>query len=145
MGLPALEADYLFVGPLIQARLQAELPGLPVDVCERAEQVLAADKRVRVAMVMWAGDLFTSRADRAAAQAFRQRWLVCLGLNNVGAQGDARHMAAGPLLSQLHRALAGWKPEGCPNPLARASSAMAPTFTATKAIYPLGFEIPLSL
>ena len=145
MGLPALEADYLFVGPLIAARLDAEVAGVPVDVCERAEQVLAADKRARVLMVMWAGDVFAARADRGLAQALRQRWLICLGMNNVGAQADARNVAAGPLLSQVHRALAGWKPDGCPNPLVRGTSSMAPTFTATKAVYPLGFEIPLSL
>lgn len=149
MGLPAFADDYLFLGPLIQARLQQLLPEMPVDVCERADQVLAADKRQRVLMVLWAGDRIpvaeAGRASAGASQQVFQRWLVMLGISNVGKQPDARNVAAGPLLSQVHKALAGWTPEGAARAMQRAQAPLQPTFTDSKAVYPLGFEISLTL
>lgn len=149
MATPALVDDYLFVAPRIAARLEAQLPDTPVDVCETAEQVLKADRRARVLMVMWAGDRVdpgdAGRARDGASQLVHQRWLVVLGINNVAKGADARNLAAGPLLSRVHRALAGWTPEGAARPLRRASAPLKPTFTESKAVYPLGFEITLTL
>lgn len=148
MGLPALAADYFFMGPLIKARLEDQVPDIPVDLCETADQVLAADRRVAVLMVMWAGDRFVDteggRASAGASQSLHQRWLVALGINNVGA-GDARNVRAGPTISKVHKALAGWTAEGAARPLRRANAALMPQFTPQKAIYPMGFEQPLTL
>lgn len=149
MGLAALHANYLFLGPLIAARLVDQVPDVPVEVCETTAQVLAADQRALVLMVMWAGDSFAEgergRAGNGANQAMRQRWLVMLALNNVSATKDARHQRAGALLSQTHKALAGWIPEGAVHSFKRANAAMRPDINAQKAIYPMGFEIELSL
>lgn len=146
MGTPALEADYLFLGPLIAARLADQLPGLPCDVCEDADQVLQADKRARVLMVLWAGERFTGQAGQGTSQSLEQRWLVILAANSLGTKANtARTTGAGPLLSQIHKALAGWTPPGCHRPMRRANSPLPPTFTDSKAVYPLGFEVPLTL
>ena len=149
MGLPALAADYLFLGPLIARRLEAEVPDIPVDVCETAEQVFAADKRPYVLMVMWVGDRFLEseggRAVNGASQVMYQRWLVLLALNHVGKEKDARHLKAGPWMSLVHKALAGWTPEGAARSMRRATAAMRPDITPQKAIYPMGFEISLTL
>lgn len=149
MGLPALAADYLFLAPLIAQRLVDQVPDIPVDVCETTKQVLEADRRQRVLMVLWAGDRVaegeSGRAGAGTSQLLHQRWLVVLGLNNVAKTGDARNVAAGPVLSRVHKALAGWTPEGSPRPLRRASAPLQPTFTESKAVYPLGFEITLTL
>lgn len=149
MGLPALAADYLFLAPLIAARLEDQVGDIPIDVCETTDQVLKADARKRVLMVLWAGDrIDTSEAGRAregASQLVHQRWLVMLGLSNVGKTPDARNVAAGPLLSKVHKALAGWTPEGAARAMRRASAPLQPTFTESKAVYPLGFEITLTL
>jgi hypothetical protein len=149
MGLPALHDDYLFVGPLIVRRLQEKLADTPVDLVERTEQVFEADRRTATVMVLWAGDAFAAteagRARDGASQMFVQRWLAIYCLNNAGKERSARLQAAGPMLSQLHLALAGWKPEGCPRPLVRANAPMRPDFTPIKALYPLGFEITLNL
>lgn len=149
MGLPALAADYLFLAPLIAQRLADQVPGIPVDVCETTRQVLEADKRQRVLMVLWAGDRVADndagRAAAGASQLLHQRWLVVLGLNNVAKGADARNLAAGPVLSQVHKALAGWMPPGAARSLRRASAPLQPTFTESKAVYPLGFEITLTL
>lgn len=149
MGLPALAADYLFLGPLIAERLADQVPDVPVDVCETVQQVLAADVRPLVLMVMWAGDRFneseTGRAGNGASQVLYQRWLVMLAMNNVGAGKDARHLRAGPVLSLTHKALAAWKPEGCVHSMRRANAPMRPEMTPQKATYPMGFEISLTL
>ena len=145
MGLAALQADYLFLGPLIAARLADQVPDVPVSVVETTAQLLAEDRRSRSVMVMWAGDGFGDRAGNGKHQQITQRWLVILGLNNVAPGTDARHQVAGPVMSQLHAALAGWTPDECNTPLKRAPATLRPDFTKTKALYPLGFEINLSL
>jgi hypothetical protein len=149
MGLPALEADYLFLAPLIEARLLDQVPDIPVDVCETADQVLKADTRQRVLMVLWAGDRIDTadggNARAGASQLVHQRWLVMLGLKNVGRAPDARNTRAGPLLSKVHKALAGWTPDGAARAMRRTNAPLQPTFTESKAVYPLGFEITLSL
>jgi len=149
MGLPALAADYLFLAPLIEARLKDQIADMPVDVCETVEQVLASDQRSQVLMVMWAGDRFVEseagRAGGGASQVLYQRWLVILALNNVARAKDARNSKAGPLLSAVHKALAGWIPEGAARPIRRANAAMRPDINAQKALYPMGFEAPLTL
>lgn len=145
MGLPALLADYLFLGPLIAERLADQVPDVPVSVIETTAQLLAEDRRQRSVMVMWAGDAFGDSAGHGRFQKITQRWLVVLGLNNVAPATDARHQVAGPMLSQLHQALAGWTPPDCNTPLQRAQAQMRPDFTKTKALYPLGFEINLTL
>ena len=149
MGLPALAADYLFVGPLMLARLLEQVPELPAELVESPEQVLRADQRPAVAKLMWAGDRFdtteSGRAGGGASQLVHQRWLLVLGLNNPAVDPAGRNTAAGPLLSRLHRAMSGWSPAGANRPVRRAQAALAPTFTTTQAIYPLGFEITLTL
>lgn len=144
MGLPAIQADYLFVGPLLAARLRDQVGDIAVDVVETAEQVLAADKRASVLLVMWAGDAFGDRAAKRG-QIVTQRWLVILALNNASATPDARQLKAGPLMSKAHRAVVGWTPAGAVNSFVRAPAPMRPDINKTKALYPLGFEIDLSL
>lgn len=149
MGQPAFVENYLFVGPLIAARLVDQVEGLPADHIEAASQLVGDDQRRQVAKVMWAGDrVDTSDSGRArdgASQIVHQRWLVALLLRNEGQQLDARHATAGPLLSRIHRALAGWVPEGGMRPLRRAQAPLSPTLTEVHAVYPLGFEITLTL
>ncbi len=148
MGLAALALDYFFMAPLIKARLEDQVPDIPVQVCETVDQVLAADKRVIVLMVMWAGERFTEseagRAQGGASQSLNQRWLVALGINNVGS-ADARNVRAGPTISLVHKALAGWTAEGAARPMRRVNAPLTPQFTSQKAIYPMGFEQPLTL
>ncbi|MEN9631586.1 MAG: hypothetical protein RJA10_4814 [Pseudomonadota bacterium] len=150
MGLPALAADYLFIGPLMKARLEDKVGDIPVQLCETVEQVLKADQRKRVLLLLWAGDRVDTGADGSAragaSQLLHQRWLVILGLDNVSPSPDARNVAAGPLLSKVHQALAGWAPPGAATrTMRRASAPLQPTFTPSKAVYPLGFEITLTL
>jgi len=150
MSSTALLANYLFLQPLIEQRLQAELGGeLPVAGIESLTQAGDADQRQKVIYVMWAGDAFdesdAGRAQRGASQMVRQRWMVALRISNVG-QTDmaARNKEAGPLLSRIHSALAGWTPEGAGRPFVRAG-ALAPNYTKASGLFPLGFAIQLTL
>lgn len=149
MPIPALAADYLFVGPAILARLNAEVPAWPVDLCERPEQVLEEDRRARVLMVMWGGDRFDTapggQARDGASQIMYQQWLAIVAVNNLGKQPDARQRDIGATMSAVHKALAGWQPPDAVTPLRRTTARLQPLFTKSKAIYPLAFEIRLSL
>ena len=141
-----LAEDYLFLGERIRAQLDLKLEGAwPVQICERSEQVLAADKRPRVAMVMWAGDRFstlpTGQVDQT--QLLYQQWAVVLAVNNVGKQLDSRLGWIGAALFAAHKALHGWKPDGLTRPFTRTTARIPPLFTESKAVFPLAFEIPL--
>lgn len=144
MSLPALLTDYLFIGNLLAARLRDLVADVPVEVVESPDQLMRADNRARVLYVLWAGDRFGERAGGRSQQMW-QRWLVVLAIKNVGAQADARQAKAGPLLSQVHRAVVGWTPEGAVLTFGRADSPLRPDIRKDLALYPLGFDIQLSL
>lgn len=151
MSNPSLVADYLFIGPLIERRLQEELdPGTPVEGIERLSQARdAQDLRALVVYVMWGGDRFdggdAGRAGGGTSQRLFQRWIVWVRVRNASqAAKDARNAGAGPLLSVVHKALAGWEPEGALRKLVRTQGP-APDYQAASGLYPLAFEINLAL
>lgn len=144
MGLPAVAQDYLFVGPQLVAAL-ASL-GVPTELVESAEQLTERDQRATVLGVMWAGDTVGDDARSGGSQLVHQRWLVLLMINNAGQAAAARSGRAGPLLSQVHSALAGLSVPGAGGrKLRRASANLSPQLTPTRALFPLGFEITLAL
>lgn len=145
MALPALLADYLFIGPLVVDRLADQVPDIPVELCETSDDVLKADTRKRVLKVLWGGDLLGADAAGGSAQALRQAWLVMVALGVVPKVTNVRATAAGPVMSQVHKALAGWTPAGAQRPFKRAQARVAPRFTEKSAVYPLAFEIQLNL
>jgi len=149
MSTVAILENYLFLQPLIEQRLRAVLGAeLPIEGIEELAQVGETDQRPKVVYVMWAGDAFddsdAGRAQRGASQMVRQRWMVALRIRNVS-QVDkaARHKEAGSLLSQIHKAIAGWSPEGVSRAFVRSGN-LAPNYTKTS-LYPLGFAIQLTL
>ena len=146
MSNAALAANYLFTGTLLEERLRDQVPGLPVEGIEQmAQAVDAQDKRRAVAYVMWGGDRFPDNAGGGEATVVYQQWLVWLRVVNASAADkDARSGAAGPALSALHKALAGWKPEGCLRGLKRVAGPR-PNYQPASALYPLAFEIQLHL
>lgn len=144
MALAALTEDYFFIAPLLQQRLVDCIPGVPVEVVERPEQVFQADKRAKVLKVMWAGDRFSAEGS-ARTTTLYQRWLVLLGIASAAPGTDARAAEAGPLLSKVHGAVVGWTPAGAVRSFTRANAPLAPNFTASNALFPLGFEISLSI
>lgn len=146
MSNPLLDANYLFVGPLIEARLRDQLGALPVEGIEQLSQAIdAQDLRPAVAYVMWGGDRFTDTAANGDATTMYQQWVVWLRIRNASAADkDARNKTAGVQLSGLHKALAGFKPDGQHRPLKRTGGPR-PNYQTTSGLYPLAFEIQLHL
>lgn len=151
MSNAALAADYLFLAPLIEQRLREEIAeGVPVEGIEQLSQVVdAAELRPFVMYVMWGGDRVPqvegARSGQGASQVLYQRWIVWLRVRNAStADKAARNLAAGPLLSAIHKAIAGWVPGGAFKPFLRAQG-VPPDYKAASGMYPLAFEINLVL
>lgn len=153
MSNAALLLDYLFAGELIRTRLREQVPGLAstdsVQGIETLAQAVEKNITAPTAFVLWEGDLINTGEQGTAAggrsQLMRQQWTVLLAVRNA-MQSDkaARNEAAGPFLSAIHKALAGWAPEGTVRPMLRAQGRKA-TYTANVGLYPLTFELPLNL
>lgn len=150
MSTPDLLANYLSLQPRIEQRLREQLGNnIPVEGIEELGQAGMEDRRPQVVFVYWAGDRFdesdTGRAGRGASQILRQRWLVLIYVRNDSQLNrDARNQAAGALLSSVHKALAGWQPDGVARTFTRANGP-APDYTRASGMLPLGFEITLTL
>jgi hypothetical protein len=145
MATLPIHSDHLFAGEQIRQRLQEKMPDLPVDGIERMAQAGKEDLRQRAAYVMWDGERFSSVVPSVGTVDVVQTWLVVLHVRHASAlDKDARNGMAGPLLSRLHKALAGWTPEGAFRPLQRVNGGR-PSYTAQSALYVLAFELPLGL
>ena len=56
---------------------------------------------------------------------------------------DGRNLAAGPLMSAIHIALAGWRPDGSVHAFHRTSPGKKPQYPDNGGMYPLSFSIDL--
>ena len=141
--------DYLFLGPLITERLRAVVTGLDqVDGIEELAQASEAKVIGSRAFVLWDGESFAGEPGRAgggARQIVTHTWTVLLAVRNAS-QVDpaARNTSAGPHLSAIHKALAGWTPDGVFRPFIRVNG-RKPNYRANVALYPLTFSIDLTL
>lgn len=145
MANALLLADYLFLQGLIQERLATQLGNdLPVQGIENLAQVTDANLARDTLFVMWDGERFPDDATGGASTLVQHRWLVLLAVKNARQTKDARNESAGPLLSRVHKALAGWTPEGAFRPFRRANGRQ-PSYSASVALYPLTFVIQLTL
>ena len=153
MSNPALMLDYLFVGRLIKARLASNVVGLELQGAvlgiESLAQATERSINAPTAYVLWEGDRIDvgpqGNAGNGRWQMAVQSWTVLVAVRNADQdQHDARNESAGPLISSVHRALAGWKPMDDLRPFTRAQGRKA-TYTANVGLYPLTFEILLNL
>lgn len=147
MSTTALLLDYLFARPLIEARLVDQVADLAGGVYGIDELAQAVEKNITAptAFVLWEGDAFGDSAVEGRSQIMRQQWTVLLAVRNATQQrGAPRNESAGPLMSAVHKALAGWKPEGALRPLARTTGRRA-NYTRNVGLYPLAFQLPLNI
>lgn len=153
MSTPALLLDYLFAGAVIEARLRDQVTELAaegaVQGVEAFSQALERSISAPTAFVLWEGDLFPTGESSSAAggksQIVTQQWSVLLAVRNASqVVRAARNASAGPLLSAIHKALAGWTPEGAYRPMRRISGRRA-SFSPNVGLYPLAFGLPLTL
>lgn len=145
MANPAMLADYLFLQALIEARLAQVLgDALPVHGVEQLAQVTEANLVRDTLFVLWDGERFNDEAGAGTSTMVTHRYTVFLAKKNARQAKDARNESAGPVLSQIHKALAGWSPEGAMRPFKRANGRQ-PNYRASVALYPLTFAINLTL
>lgn len=145
MANAALLLDYLFLQGLLEERIRTQLPGVEVRGVEEIRQVIDASVRVDTIFVLWDGERFPDDADGGKAVMARQRWIVFYARPDAS-QNDsaARNRSAGPVLSALHKALAGWIPDGAGRPM-RRTNGPRPNYRANVGLYPLAFDIALNL
>jgi hypothetical protein len=148
MANAALLLDYLFVGELLKQRLQAEVSGITVEGIESLSQAVEANVRTNIVYVLWDGDTFgagSAQSASASSQIVTQRWTLLFALRDARQHvQDAHNTSAGPMLSALHKAVAGWIPEGAFRPFKRINGRQ-PTYRANVGLYPLTFSIDLNL
>lgn len=145
MALPAMLDDYLFLGAVLQERIRAQLgEDLVVGSADELAQALGGNLARTTAFVVWNGERVSDDARGGASAMLQQRWLVLLGVKNASQQPGARNKNAGPLLARLHKAIAGWTPDGVGRPFKRATG-NAPSYTPGAGWFPLTFSISLSL
>lgn len=147
-----IDRDYLFVGERLLARLREQLAdvvhGDDIRPIEDIAQALASP-RPAVVFVLWDGDQFSAadatEARAGAARQAQQLWSVLLSVRNASqVDDDARARQAGPLLSLIHRSVAGWAPAGCVRPFSRIQGRAA-QYSGLSSLYPLTFSIPVHL
>lgn len=121
---------YLAAEQLIVERIRAQMPDLK-NVFGMADLASIQDNASQFApcvCVVYDGDEVpqgdSARAGAGAAQVVQQRWVAWLIVRNVrsAARGEAARSEAGPMLSALLSALAGWSPGPDYRPLRRGSS-----------------------
>jgi hypothetical protein len=148
MANAQLLLDYLFLGDAIRAMLVQALDGQDIDVVpiESVEQAIELSTRTMTAFVLWERDSFNGdTANGGRSQMVSQVWTVLLSVRNASqVDQDGRNKSAGPHLSTIHKALAGWAPVGALRSFKRTNGRQA-RYTGGTALYPLSFSIDLIL
>jgi hypothetical protein len=142
---PHLEADYLFMQGVICQRIE-EQTQFNVRGIDSLVQATENDVRDAVVYVLYEGEKVEDRAGNGSNQIIRQRYCMLLGLANATQNDEAaRNSAAGPLLSKVHKALAGWAPEQAHGRTLKRTNGRTPIYSTNFGLYPLTFEILLNL
>lgn len=141
-----LEANYFFAQQIIVDRLSDELPAVPVRGIDSLATATENDVRDEVIYVLFEGERFTDEAGNGLRNAVRQRYAVMLAVEHKRQNDEAgRNASAGPLLSKLHKALAGYTHDKLLMRTFKRTSGRPPIYTPGSAIYPLTFEILVNL
>lgn len=145
MANPAMAADYLFMQGVIAQRIEELVQQVKARGIDALAQATEAEVREPTAYVLWEGERFPDQRGDGTSVMVEQRFSVLLAVRNASqADKDARNGLAGPLLSKLHQALAGWKPEAAQRPLKRTNG-RPPIYLPNTGLYPLTFAILLNL
>jgi hypothetical protein len=103
-----LEADYLFMQGVICARIE-ECTLFNVRGIDSLVQATENDVRDAVVYVLYEGERIVDTGGKGTNLLTGQRYSALLGLANATQNDEAaRNGAAGPMLSKVHKALAGW-------------------------------------
>ena len=137
-------ANALWAGPLIVARLRAEVPALrEVQMLDELEPGAnggaARPKQTPAAVVLL--DRMRARADANHSKAVAvQDWLVALAVRSARTDADRNSALIGALIPPVVKALQGWQPGGQPWALAWQPG-MQPNYGRDLSYYPLVFSL----
>lgn len=144
--------DYLAAEPLIVARLQAQVAGVPAAHVLTAADLAGVEARAQITPslhVLYDGDEPAGEAGQSETgdtQIVQQRWLVVVAVRSARDTrgGSGARALAGPLMVAVIQALAGWRPSADHGPMIRAS-APRPLFDPGFAYYPQLYRCPIVL
>jgi hypothetical protein len=138
--------DYLFLQGLIEARIASQIGDqVGVEPVNQLEEIAGKNLPRDTVFVYWDGERIPDDASGGASTMTQQLYTVLLAKRNARQVKGALNESAGPMLSALHRALAGWTPAGAMRPFRRSSAGRRPYYGANVALYPLTFSISLTL
>lgn len=138
----SLPADYFDVAAAIVERLRERVPVLrSVRTASSLAEIPYMTPDAPAAIVCWDGDALSEPAD--CLQPLTQRWIVALTVRSArdleGGSGVLED--AGPLLSIVIDALAGFRPDVPGAGRLRRIEAPRPVFDAGYGLFPLAFSV----
>ena len=127
--------DYLEAESLIVARLEDQIRDAQVHSSWGKPVIKETHELPPSVLVFLEDDRPGKTADGGGAQKIEQVWLALVVV--LDAENDA-----GPLISQVIRAMAGWKPQGSRfSPFQRVKSAFSPDYSPNGVFYfPIAFS-----
>lgn len=144
------QEDWLATGPLIEARLRAEVSALRKvagidELAELRDLDARTGHQAPAAFVVYDGPRMDPAKGEGGGESGAHRWLVVLAVRSArdGGDGAARKREAGLLLPQISNALRGWAPEEYGRTL-RSVTPPRPGYGASLAYFPLAFELPFA-
>jgi hypothetical protein len=136
--------NFLFLEPLIVARLQEHLPSdVQVLTAPALADMAEAGRRLPAVFVVYDG--YQVAEDNPGFLTVTQTWVTWAAVRNSAnlREGAPAREDAGSLLHQMRVALSRWKPEGA-KPL-RLSAAPNPIYTDGHAYFPLAWTSAIAL
>lgn len=135
--------DALFIGPLIVQRLKAELLALrEVVLLDDLEDKQAGPRQCPAVVVLLDAMQPAGREGQPRMPA-DQVWLTMLALRSARPEPDRQRTAAGPLISQVVRALQGWQPPGATRVLSWVRGPR-PSYGKDTSYFPLAWAIQVT-
>lgn len=139
-----MNTDYFAAEQPIKDRLAAQVPDL-VKVMALEDLAEISDRRqiqTPAAFVLFDGDRTATGSSDGRVVNITQRWAVVLAVRSARSQqgGDGQRTKAGPLISQIWKALAGFEPVPGMSPMKRTDGQPPVYLDGGFAYFSLSFE-----
>ncbi len=126
--------NYLMLAPLILSRLRERLPRVDVSSSWGVLAIKETPDQLPSLVVFLEEDQPAQQTGQGTVQKITQTWMVLVAVKDTEEE-------SGELISQVYRALAGWRPGPLFEPLHRVRSSYKPDVSPNGVSYfPLSFE-----
>lgn len=144
--------DYLVLEDLLVDRIKETMPELKAVLTATDLAAVKDDRKADLAVhVVYLGDEIGSgpqhQGGSGKVQAITQQWMVVLVVKFAGSPttGKGNRKLAGPLITKLLKALAGWEPPNVPLDALRRINAPKVIYNNGFAYYPFAFKTQFTL